>query len=300
MHRLAGAGARVVGLDVSWSDGGSLGSAPGASTLHADVRDADAVQRILTRSGIDTVIHLAAQSLVGPANEHPVPTFETNIAGTWTVLEAARHHSTVTRIVVASSDKAYGDAGGHPYEESMPLLARHPYAVSKACADLLAQAYAVSYDMPVAVSRCGNLYGGGDLNWSRVIPGTIRSIIEGQRPVIRSDGSYVRDYLYVEDAVDGVLRLAEDVGERTQLCGESFNFGAGERLSVLDVVHRILSIMESDLDPDIRNEAENEIHEQRVSASKARTMLGWEPFYGLDQGLERTIAWYREHLMATP
>ncbi len=186
------------------------------------------------------MIHLAAQTLVGPAIEDPVDTFSKNIEGTWSVLEACRSVNTVERIVVASSDKAYGDASGRPYREEAALRARHPYDTSKAVTDMLAQTYAFTYGLPVAITRCGNLYGGGDLNWSRIVPGTIRSVLEGESPVIRSDGTFVRDYLYVRDAAAGVLVLAEAVGDRPELAGTAFNFAAGARLSVIDIVRRIL------------------------------------------------------------
>lgn len=290
---LATAGARVTGIDIAWRD--EQQSLP-LTIEELDCRDAPAMSALLSRDHIDTVIHLAAQSLVGPAHEHPVPTFQNNIEATWTVLDACRGNPDVTSIVVASSDKAYGDAEGEEYDESTPLSARNPYDVSKACADLIAQSYAAAYAMPIAVTRCGNLYGGGDRNWSRIIPGTIQSLLAGERPVIRSDGTCVRDYLYVEDAVAGVLTLAANLPRREELRGEAFNFAAGARYSVMEIVAKIMHIMDVNVEPDIRNVATGEIAEQRLSASKARGVLGWVPETDIDTGLTRAAAWYREHL----
>jgi CDP-glucose 4,6-dehydratase len=294
-RKLSGAGARVIGLDIDWSHGALLGGDHSVERLDGDVRGRDLLDRVLAERGIDTVIHLAAQAIVGPANQDPPHTFEHNILGTWTTLEACRYRPQVTSIIVASSDKAYGDHGGAPYDESMALLGRHPYAASKTCADVLAQTYAESFGLPVAITRCGNMYGGGDTEWSRIVPGTIRSLIRGERPVIRSDGHFIRDYLYVEDGAQGVMTLARVLAQRQELSGEAFNFGAGSQVSVLEVVRRILELMRADLEPDIRDEATNEIAEQRVSAAKAREVLGWVPAHTLEQGLALTIDWYRTH-----
>jgi CDP-glucose 4,6-dehydratase len=254
------------------------------------------MDRVLRDEAIDTVVHLAAQAIVGNANEDPVEAFEHNILGTWVTLDACRRGPEVTGIVVASSDKAYGDHGGKAYDEGMALLGRHPYAASKTCMDVLAQTYAESFDLPVAITRCGNMYGGGDTEWSRIVPGTIRAVLRGEPPVIRSDGHFVRDYFFVEDAADGVIVLAEAVATRTELVGEAFNFAADQRLSVLELVERIVRLMGSGLEPDVRNEAVNEIPEQRVSAQKAHEVLGWSPGHSLDEGLARTVDWYREYL----
>jgi CDP-glucose 4,6-dehydratase len=293
---LTAEGARVVGLDIDWSHGVLLESGDGVRRAEADVRDRARMDRVLADEGIDTVIHLAAQAVVGPANADPVATFEHNILGTWVTLEACRRRPEVTGIVVASSDKAYGDNGGAPYHESMALLARHPYAASKACADVLAQTYAASFDLPVTITRCGNMYGGGDTEWSRIVPGTIRSVLRGERPIIRSDGRSIRDYFYVEDSADGVIRLAQAVVQRPELAGQAFNFAAESRLTVLEVVQRILGLLSSDLGPEIKNEAPNEIPEQRVVADKAREVLGWWPRHSLDEGLALTIDWYRAYM----
>jgi CDP-glucose 4,6-dehydratase len=295
-RKLADAGARVSGLDIDWSHGAVLDDCNDVVRIDGDVRDRGTMDRLLRAEGADTVVHLAAQALVLPANDDPVPTFEHNISGTWVTLEACRRAPAVTSVIVASSDKAYGDHGSKSYEESMPLLGRHPYAASKTCTDVLAQTYAESFGLPVAITRCGNMYGGGDTEWSRIVPGTIRSILRRERPVIRSDGHLVRDYFYVEDAADGVIALAEAVATRPALAGEAFNFGGGQHLSVLEIVDRMLRLMDSDLEPDVRNEAVNEIREQRVRAHKASEVLGWHPTRSLDEGLARTVDWYRGYL----
>jgi CDP-glucose 4,6-dehydratase len=267
--------------------------------VRGDVRDQALLERILGEYEIDTVIHLAAQTIVTIANRNPVSTFETNISGTWALLEACRRGPTVKQIVLASSDKAYGDHETLPYDEETPLRGRHPYDVSKSCADLIAQAYAVTYRLPVAITRCGNFYGGGDLNWNRIVPGTIRSILRGQRPVIRSDGQYVRDYFYVDDAAAVYILLAEQLAKRRDLCGQAFNFSNETQATVLELVRRILALMSSDLEPDVRNEATNEIRRQYLSAAKAKRLLGWQPLFTLDEGLRRTIRWYTDFLGAT-
>ena len=289
-------GASVSGIDIDWDGPRSTGAQEGLAVVHGDVRDMDLMKAVIGDTDVDTVIHLAAQTLVGPALADPVDTFSHNIQGTWSVLEACRALPHVRRIVVASSDKAYGDASGQPYREEMALRAVHPYDASKAAADILARTYAHTYALPVAVSRCGNLYGGGDLNWSRIVPGTIRSVVAGERPVIRSDGNLVRDYLYVHDAVAGVLRLADAVGQRDELRGAAFNFSGGNRLTVLQVVRRILDLMRSTLEPVILGTARFEIAEQRVSAAQARRELSWRPVVPFSDGLRETIDWYRARL----
>ena len=262
--------------------------------VRGDVRDQALLERALGEYEIDTVFHLAAQTIVSIANRNPVSTFETNVQGTWVLLEACRRSPTVKQIILASSDKAYGDHTDLPYNEETPLQGRHPYDVSKSCADLIAQAYATTYDLPVAITRCGNLYGGGDLNWNRIVPGTIRSVLRDQRPVIRSDGRYVRDYFYVEDAAAAYILLAERQAENRDLWGQAFNFSNETPLTVLELARRILELMGSDLEPDIRNEATNEIRQQYLSAEKARRLLGWHPLFTLDEGLRRTVTWYQE------
>jgi len=297
-RRLLAAGARVVGLDIDWPGGAVLTPDDPVVRVDGDVRDAGTMQEALAGHAPAAVVHLAAQTQVGVANDDPVDTFEHNILGTWTVLEACRHAGSVASVVVASSDKAYGDREGAAYVETDALAARHPYAASKTCADVLAQTYAESYGLPVAVTRCGNMYGGGDLEWERIVPGTVRSLLRSERPVIRSDGRFVRDYLYVEDAADGVAVLAQALVERPALRGEAFNLAAETRLSVLELVDRIRALMGVDLEPEILDAAVNEIREQRVDASKARTELGWTPGHDLDEGLRKSIEWYRHYLAA--
>jgi CDP-glucose 4,6-dehydratase len=268
-------------------------------TVRGDVRDQALLERALGEYEIDTVIHLAAQTLVPVANRNPVATFETNVGGTWALLEACRRSPTVKQIVLASSDKAYGTADVLPYDEGTPLRGRHPYDVSKSCADLIAQSYAATYGLPVAITRCGNFYGPGDLNWNRIVPGTIRSIVRGERPVIRSDGRFVRDYFHVEDGAAAYLLLAEKLAGDPGLYGEAFNFSTETRVTVLDLVRKLVALAESRLEPDVRNQAGNEIREQCLSARKARERLGWQPLFTLDDGLRMTVDWYTEFLSRT-
>lgn len=261
--------------------------------VQGDVTDRDLLERVLGEYEVDTVLHLAAQTIVGVANRNPVSTFESNIAGTWCLLEAARRSPKVRSIVLASSDKAYGTQARQPYDEDMPLQGRHPYDVSKSCSDLIGQTYAETYEAPVAITRCGNFYGGGDLNWNRIVPGTIRSVLRGKRPIIRSDGSLVRDYFYVEDGAAAYILLAQALAERPELAGRAFNFSNETALSVLEITQRVLAVMGSDLEPEILGEAPHEIPEQRLDARRAREELGWTPAYELDEGLRRTVDWYR-------
>ena len=264
--------------------------------VRGDLRDQALLERILGEYEIDTVIHLAAQTIVGIANRNPVSTLETNIGGTWALLEACRRSPRVRQVVLASSDKAYGDQEQLPYDESTPLQGRHPYDVSKSCSDLIGQMYATAFDVPSVITRCGNFFGGGDLNWNRLVPGTIRSILRGERPIIRSDGEYVRDYFYVEDGADAYRLLAERLAADRTLAGTAFNFSNEAQVSVLDLVRTILDLMESNLEPDVRNEATGEIRRQYLSASRAREVLGWKPRFSLREGLTRTIEWYRRRL----
>lgn len=257
------------------------------------------LERALNEYEIDTVFHLAAQTIVTTANRNPLGTFASNIQGTGNLLEACRRNRPlVERVLVASSDKAYGAAPRLPYDEETPLRGQHPYDVSKSCADLLAQSYFHTYQLPVAVTRCGNLFGGGDLNFNRIIPGTIRAVLENQVPVIRSDGKYLRDYFYVEDAVAGYLLLAERLGG-AGIAGAAFNFSNEEPLTVIGITERILAGMgRTDVQPVILNQATGEIREQHLSAAKAKRVLGWSAQHAMDEGLRRTIAWYREWFAA--
>ena len=301
IKRLLAGRADVVCLVRDWVPQSELvlaGDLERIKVVRGDVRDQALLERILGEYEIDSVIHLAAQTIVRIANQNPISTFETNIQGTWALLEACRRSPRIGQIVVASSDKAYGDQPNLPYSEETPLQGQHPYDVSKSCADLIAHTYAVTYGLPVAITRCGNFYGGGDLNWNRIIPGTIRSILRGDRPVIRSDGSYIRDYFYVEDGAAAYMTLVEKLAEDPNLRGEAFNFSNEIQVTVLDIVNQIIALMESNLQPEIRDEISNEILHQYLSAEKARQILGWQPLFSLEEGLQRTIAWYRSFLGA--
>ena len=298
VQRLLEAGTDVVCLVRDWVPQSELvrtGTIERVKVIRGNVCDQALLERALGEYEIDTVVHLAAQTIVGIGNRNPISTFECNIQGTWSLLEACRHSPTVKQIVVASSDKAYGDHDKLPYDETTPLQGQHPYDVSKSCADLIAHTYAVTFKLPVAITRCGNFYGGGDLNWTRIVPGTIRSILRGQRPVIRSDGQYIRDYFYVEDGAAAYMFLVQRLASDRSLYGEAFNFSSELQITVLELVQRIITLVDSDLEPDIRDEARNEIRHQYLSAVKARQMLGWVPMFTLDEGLRRTIAWYREY-----
>jgi CDP-glucose 4,6-dehydratase len=300
-RRLVDAGADVVCLvrdSVPRSEFHRNGAAARVVTVRGDVRDQHLLERTLGEYEIDTVMHLAAQTIVGIANRNPVSTFETNIGGTWTLLEACRRSPRVRQIVVASSDKAYGDQEHLPYDESTPLEGRHPYDVSKSCTDLIALTYANTYGLPVSTTRCGNFFGGGDLNWNRLVPGTVRSVVRGERPVIRSDGQFVRDYFYVEDGAAAYMLLAERMASDPSLHGNAFNFSNEIQVTVLELVERILRLMDTSLLPEVRNEATHEIRHQYLSAAKARRMLGWSPLFDLDTGLAHTVRWYETFLAA--
>jgi CDP-glucose 4,6-dehydratase len=297
VHRLLELQALVVVIVRDWSPKSLLVKSGGLNRVvrvSGDITDIALVERALGEYEIDTVFHLAAQTIVGIANRNPVSTFESNIRGTYTVLEACRRSPTVKQIIAASSDKAYGDQESLPYDETTPLEGRHPYDVSKSCADLICTSYSVTFGLPVAVTRCGNFYGGGDLNWSRIVPGTIRSVLRGESPVIRSDGSYIRDYFYVQDGVEAYLLLAEKLAANPSLAGEAFNFSNELQVSVLQLVEKILAVMQSDISPEIQGVAVHEIRHQYLSAEKARALLNWSPLYTLDYGLAETVEWYGE------
>jgi len=296
---LVGAGARVVGLVRDHVHDNALrrsGMLDRINVVHGDLSDVALLQRAVGEYEVDTVLHLAAQAIVGVANRDPVSTFEANIAGTWNLLEACRRHGAIRRIVIASSDKAYGDHDVLPYDEGAALQGRHPYDVSKSCADLIALAYTHSYALPVTITRCGNLFGGGDLNFNRLVPGTIKTVLENRRPLIRSDGSPLRDYIHVTDAVAAYLLLTEKCAEPA-VCGQAFNFGTSRPLSVLEMTQKVLRLMKrEDLQPQVLNEARGEIQHQYLSSDKALRLLGWAPVADIDDGLAKTIAWYREFL----
>jgi CDP-glucose 4,6-dehydratase len=296
-ERLIKAGAELVGLvrdSVPQSRFHTSGVADKMVLVRGQLEDLSILERAINEYEIDTVFHLGAQPIVGAANRNPLSTFEANIRGTWHLLEAVRRSNQVSRVVVASSDKAYGTQEILPYTEEMSLQGRHPYDVSKSCTDLIAQAYAETYKLPVALTRCGNFYGGGDLNFNRIIPGTIRSVVANERPVIRSDGTYIRDYIYVLDVADAYLLLAEKMDDKS-LHGEAFNFSNELQLTVLDLTQKILEAMgRTDLKPLILNQATGEIKHQYLSAEKARRVLNWSPNYTLEQSLKETIAWYQD------
>jgi CDP-glucose 4,6-dehydratase len=260
----------------------------------ANFRD---VQRAVLRDDIDCIFHLGAQTIVGTALKDPVSTFESNVQGTWNVLEAARlAGDKVKSVLVASSDKAYGTAPRLPYAEDMPLRGDGPYDVSKSATDLIARSYGVTYNLPVVIARCGNIFGGGDLNWSRIVPGTIRSLLLGEIPEIRSDGKYVRDYVHVEDAVDAYLHMANAM-ETKQIAGEAFNFSRDEPISVLELYDKICEVtVGKRVEPRILNQAKAEIHSQHLDSGRARRELGWNSKITLTEGLKRTVSWYRDFL----
>ncbi len=299
VRRLLAAGADLVCPVRDWVPGSQLirsGLTEKVNLVRGDITDQALLERTLGEYEVKTVFHLAAQTIVTIANRNPVSTFESNIRGTWTLLEACRRSPSVEQVIVASSDKAYGEQETLPYHEGLPLQGAYPYDVSKACSDLIAQSYYATYGVPVVITRCGNFYGGGDLNWNRIVPGTIRAVLRGQRPLIRSDGQYIRDYFYIEDGAAAYMLLAEKLTEIPDLAGEAFNFSNEIQLTVLDLVEAILKVIGSELDPDVRGEAKHEIRRQYLSAEKARLRLGWSPLFSLEEALERTVQWYREYL----
>jgi CDP-glucose 4,6-dehydratase len=300
VKRLIESGADVVALVRDWvpySEFVRSGLADHCSMVHGDLCDMALLERTLGEYDIRTVLHLAAQTQVGVASRNPVSTFEANIAGTWRLLEACRRSPTVQQIVVASSDKAYGDQVSLPYDESFPLKGRAPYDVSKSCAALIAFSYAHTFHLPVCVTMCGNFYGPGDVNWNRLVPGTIRSVLRGERPIIRSDGTYIRDYFYVKDGAAAYCTLAEKMEELPSIHGQSFNFSNERQDSVLDLVRLILRLMgRDDLVPIVQNQASKEIVHQYLSAKKAREVLGWKPMWDLESALKETVAWYESLL----
>ena len=302
VRRLLAAGADVVCLVRDWTPASLLlgdEERGRVRMVFGDLCDQSLLERALGEYDIHSVFHLAAQAIVTVANRNPVSTFETNVRGTWCLLEAARRSPLVKQIVVASSDKAYGDQESLPYSEATPLAGRHPYDASKSCADLIAQSYATTYRLPVAITRCGNFFGGGDLNWNRIVPGTIRSVLRGQSPVVRSDGQFVRDYFYVEDGAAAYMKLAEQMATRPELVGEAFNFSNERQITVLELVSMVLSQMRSDLAPTVLNQTCHEIRRQYLSAEKAHRVLNWQPLYTLEEGLSRTIDWYRHHFLTS-
>jgi CDP-glucose 4,6-dehydratase len=300
VKRLLEHGAYVVVLVRDWDPQSELirsGDVMKTSVVNGRLEDYGTLERAVNEHEIDTVFHLAAQPIVTTALRNPLPTFEANVRGTYNVLEACRvHRSLVKSVVVASSDKAYGDAPTLPYTEDMPVNGRHPYDVSKSCTDLIAVSYAHTYELPVTIARCGNIYGGGDLNWSRIVPGTIRSLWAGERPIIRSNGKFTRDYIFVDDVVSGYLTLGERAGDAA-VRGEAFNFSPETRVQVLEITRMIQQLMgRADLEPQILDQARAEILDQYLDSSKAKRVLGWTAHFTLEEGLRRTIAWYDRYL----
>ncbi|MEZ4516868.1 MAG: GDP-mannose 4,6-dehydratase [Chloroflexota bacterium] len=292
-------GARIVGLFRTQDPESELvrsGLINQITAVYGELADYPLLEQTLAEYEIDTVFHLAGQTIVGVANRSPLSTYETNVRGTWLLLEAIRHTESIRSVVVASSEKAYGEPVELPYLETHPLQAHFPYAVSKSCADLIAQSYAATYNLPIAITRCSNLYGGGDLNWDRLLPGTIRSVLNGEQPVIRSDGSFKRDYLYVADAVEAYLTIARHAGE-PGVCGQPFNFGVGVPATALEAVKTVIAVSDRpDLTPIILDEVVNEIQDEYLSPRRAMEVLGWEPRYSLELGVIETMAWYRDYL----
>ena len=297
---LVSKGANVVGLvrdEVPQSDLILSGTASRITIVDGDVADHPNMLRVMNEYEIQTIFHLAAQTIVGTASRSPLSTFETNIKGTWCTLEAARNSSLNPDVIVASSDKAYGDQIKLPYTEDMPLIGSYPYDVSKSAADLIARSYFKSYGMKVAVTRCANLFGGGDINVSRLIPGAMLWILKKHPIVIRSDGKFKRDYLYVEDAAECYTTLAEKIGEKA-VKGEAFNFGNGQPITVIDLVNKILKVTKAKVPIKIENSAVNEIRDQYLSTEKARKVLGWKPNHTLDSALTKTYKWYERYYKA--
>lgn len=299
-RRLAAEGAELVVLVRDWDPRTELvrgGTIQSCRVVQGALEDYASLERAISEHEVNAVFHLGAQAIVGVALRSPLLTFESNIRGTYNLLEACRvHRNLVENVVVASSDKAYGDSDLLPYTEDMPLQGQHPYDVSKSCTDLLAHTYAHTYGLPVSIARCGNIYGGGDLNWSRIVPGTIRAALENRPPVLRSDGSNLRDYIFVDDVVDAYLALAERSHENG-IQGEAFNFSPERQVSVLDITRAVLEAMKcEDVLPVIRGTARAEIQDQYLDSSKARERLHWQPRHDLSSGLSKTIPWYQAFL----
>jgi CDP-glucose 4,6-dehydratase len=293
-------GVRVVSLDKGRTERpistlALLGIDGEVEEVAGDLNEAELIDGLLRSHGVDSVFHLAAETIVGDVPASPRESFEHNVRGSWTVLAACRLAG-VERIVVASSDKAYGAHEELPYREDFALRPRAPYEASKAAADLIARSYGHTYDLPVAVTRFANIYGGGDLNFSRLVPETVSAALDGRRPVLRSDGSPERDLLYVEDAAAAYLAIAANL-DRPDVRGEAFNAGGGEPHSVREVVELILRLAGAELEPDVKGtgKPEGEIDRQWVDPSKLRERCGWSPAVDLEEGLRRTIEWYREH-----
>lgn len=286
----------IVPKSILWSNSSDFDYIKDNLTIvYGKLEDYELLERALNEHEIEVVFHLGAQTIVGIANRNPLSTFESNIRGTYNLLEACRRSPLIKAMVIASSDKAYGEQEHLPYDESTPLQGTHPYDVSKSCADLIAYTYYNTFKLPVCVTRCGNFYGPGDLNFNRIIPGTIRSLLNGESPVIRSDGTFIRDYFYVKDGALAYMLLAEKMLSDTSVHGEAYNFSTEIQVTVLELVKKIIDIMAADIEPTILDQAENEIQNQYLSAKKVKEQLGWSPRYTLDSSLNETIEWYKSH-----
>ncbi|MCK4650897.1 GDP-mannose 4,6-dehydratase [Candidatus Babeliales bacterium] len=263
------------------------------NVIFGDLLDFQLLQRVLNEFDIDTVFHLGAQAIVGIANRSPLSTFKSNIEGTWNLLEACRLSPWIKKVIIASSDKAYGEHEKLPYKENISLQGRFPYDVSKSCVDLISQSYFHTYKLPVCVTRCGNFFGGGDLHLNRIVPGTIKSILYGKNPIIRTNGLFVRDYVYVKDVSDAYITLAQKM-ENDFVIGQCFNFSTDQPFNVIEIVDLILDIMKCNhLKPIIQNQSCNEIPEQNLCSQKAKNILGWEAKFGVKVGLQETVKWYK-------
>ena len=262
------------------------------NVVYGKLEDFELILRTINEFEIDSVFHLAAQTIVPTANRNPLSTFDSNIKGTWNLLEACRLTNTVKRIVVASTDKAYGTQDVLPYDEEMELKGIFPYDVSKVCTDLISQSYFKTFNLPVSITRCGNIYGPGDLNFSRIVPGALKAVILNEKLEIRSNGKFIRDYIFMDDVVDGYLKIAEQI-DKTK--GEVFNLSTKNKLSVLEVVEKISKVMNKKINIEILDIVKNEIKDQYLSSEKAKKILNWETKYSFEQGIKKTIPWYEEH-----
>jgi CDP-glucose 4,6-dehydratase len=276
------------------------GTYPKVNAAKGDLIDYGTIRRIFNEYEVDTCLHVAAQPIVTIANRNPIPTFQTNIEGTWNILEVSRKCETLERLVITSTDKVYGEPSELPITEEHPLNASYPYDTSKACADILARTYSVTYGLPIGITRCCNIYGGGDLNFSRIIPETVKAVISNRNPVIRSDGTPVRDFIYIEDVVNAYLTLAENLSKKS-IQGEAFNFGSNSPINILDLVNKIIEVSGKKIKPEVRGKKKPhaEIDEQYLSSKKAKKILGWEPKVSLEKGLKKTIKWYKDYFSKT-
>ncbi|MCK4423419.1 MAG: GDP-mannose 4,6-dehydratase [Candidatus Omnitrophica bacterium] len=288
-------GAKITGIDKVENRSISMldGLRKNLTCIKGNMTGLRLIRNIIEEYRPEIVFHLAAQSIVGEASKTPVRAFKSNIEGTWNILEACRDKKYIKSIVIASSDKAYGESNKLPYTEEARLSGNHPYDVSKSCADLIARTYFHAYNLPVCITRCGNIFGPGDFHFSRIVPDTVRSALRDKTLLIRSDGTFTRDYVYVEDIVDGYILLAEKL-QKLKLEGEAFNFSNEKPLSVINLVKKIYQIADKKPSYRILGEAKYEIKHQYLSSQRAKEILGWEPKYNLEEGLKRTINWYKK------